>query len=84
MTPCEVGPALEKCAGVTVRAAPCVLICELSRPESRAWSRGAERGCFEAVSGLLAPTKAGKEVLEDRVTFRGHLGIVLILQLRAG
>ena len=47
-------------------------------------SWGAERGCFEAVSGLLAPTKAGKEVLEDRKTFRGHLGIVLILQLHAG
>ena len=44
----------------------------------------AERGCFEAVSGLLAPTKAGKEVLEHRETFRGHLGIVLILQLHAG
>ena len=47
-------------------------------------SWGAERGCFEAVSGLLAPTKAGKEVLEHRETFRGHLGIVLILQLHAG
>ena len=47
-------------------------------------SWGAERGCFEAVSGLLAPTKAGKEVLEHRETFRGHLGIVLIAELRAG
>ena len=47
-------------------------------------SWGAERGCFEAVSGLLAPTKAGKEVLEHRETFRGHLGIILILQLHAG
>ena len=43
-------------------------------------SWGAERGCF----GLWAPIKASKEVLEDRETFRGHLGIVLILQLHAG